>query len=362
MVTFFLFIAIIYGLFWLIGALLILRKSYDSLELEKPYEVGISIIIAAKNELENLKKNLPYFLNLNYEKYEIIIVVNNSNDDSYGFLLSQKNHKLNPILLEQTPKGISPKKFALTYGIQHSIYDYLVFSDADCIPLSKEWLNFYNQSFQNQNDIVIGVSPYCSKKNFLNRFIQWETFFTGFLYVTAVLMRIPYMAVGRNWGMKKEVFYKENGFHKHLGILSGDDDLFIQNLENNYRFDVLIHPLSQTISEPKHHWKEYLEQKKRHLSVSKYYQLKTQFLLFMLNFLIITYYFSWIYIIFFGTNQILLLSLCMIFITKLISIKLLTKVFQMKITLIYCILGELILILFQLIVLPLSFLKPIKWK
>ncbi|MEN0051550.1 MAG: glycosyltransferase, partial [Bacteroidota bacterium] len=39
---------------------------------------AVSIIICAKNEAQNLKKNLPLILNQNYPSFEIIVVNDNS--------------------------------------------------------------------------------------------------------------------------------------------------------------------------------------------------------------------------------------------------------------------------------------------
>ena len=43
---------------------------------------GISVIICARNENENLKKNLPLVLNQKYEDFEVIVVNDRSWDNS----------------------------------------------------------------------------------------------------------------------------------------------------------------------------------------------------------------------------------------------------------------------------------------
>jgi len=346
--------------FWAFCGFIIKKKSYKV--LQNTGELGISIIIAAKNEIENLQKNLKTWLNLEYDNYELIIVVNNSSDESYGWLLNQVHTKLKVINIPRTPEGISAKKFALTEGVKASQYPYIVFTDADCIPVSPQWLNYFNQSFQNQNDIVFGISPYKQYSTLLNGFIQWETFFTAVLYVTAALINKPYMAVGRNWGMRKEIFFKEKGFEKHLNIPSGDDDLFIQNLQNTYPIDVLLYKNSQTVSEPQKSWSTYLHQKTRHLSSSKFYPFKTKFKLFILNFIIFSSYFYIIQINIIFKNKILFLTLCLMYLTKFISIYTIRKIIGMQIPILYYFVGDIVLLMFQVMILPISYLKKITWK
>ena len=52
----------------------------------------ISIVICAKNEVENLKKNLPLILNQNYKSYEVI-VVNDQSQDTTKYVLKDLSKK-----------------------------------------------------------------------------------------------------------------------------------------------------------------------------------------------------------------------------------------------------------------------------
>ncbi|HQB22107.1 MAG TPA: glycosyltransferase, partial [Bacteroidales bacterium] len=64
----------------------------------------VSIIIAAKNEAENLEKNLPKILNQNFNEFEIIIVLDQCTDNSLEILEKfQAENKNLKILKTQTP-------------------------------------------------------------------------------------------------------------------------------------------------------------------------------------------------------------------------------------------------------------------
>jgi cellulose synthase/poly-beta-1,6-N-acetylglucosamine synthase-like glycosyltransferase len=62
-------------------------------------------------------------------------------------------------------------------------------------------------------------------------------------------------------------------------VASGDDDLFINKAANKENTQIEIHPDSFTLSEAKKTFKEWWKQKRRHLSVSRYYKFKHKFLL-----------------------------------------------------------------------------------
>lgn len=361
---FFITISFIFlSIFWLYSGLTISLKKNKNKNRFSERQIGISVIIAAKNEYQNIKKNIDFWLNLDYKNYEVILVINNSTDESLNYVQNIKNQKLKVIYLENTPNDWSPKKYALTKGILSSDNEYIVFTDADCKPVSNQWLKYYNQAFLNGKEIVIGLSPYITtQKGILSLLIQWETFFTAYLYTFTAILQKPYMCVGRNWGLKKEVFFQEKGFEKHKNILGGDDDLFIQNLEKNYLIEVLLEPNSQTISEPKNHFNDYIIQKKRHYSASKYYKFKSKFLLFILNFMQFINLFWILHVNYILKNENLLLILCLMKLFKFTAIQIFAHKTDFKISALNKLLGEYLLVLFQIVILPYSFFQNNRWK
>ena len=241
----------------------------------------VSIIVAAHNELHQLKELIPHLIKQNYPQFEIIIVDDRSDDDTYVFLTEQAKaySQLKIVRVEVTPDKISSKKYALILGIKAASYNTILLTDADCFPASSEWIQEMQKGFSSNKEIVLGYSPYVKKKGFLNLFIRYETFYTAFQYFSFALAGVPYMGVGRNLSYKKKLFLQNKGFGKHLSVIGGDDDLFINQVANRDNTNIVIHPSSYIYSFPKTTWKEWFLQKKRHLSVGKYYRWKHQFLL-----------------------------------------------------------------------------------
>ena len=106
----------------------------------------ISVIICAKNELNNLKKNLPILLVQNYFNYEVIVVNDQSSDSSILFLneLAANNKDLVIVDIDDFVKHTPGKKFALTLGIKTAKHEHILLTDADCIPTSKDWIKQRN--------------------------------------------------------------------------------------------------------------------------------------------------------------------------------------------------------------------------
>ncbi|MFK7775582.1 MAG: glycosyltransferase [Saprospiraceae bacterium] len=248
---------------------------------EKP----VSIIICARNEAKNLEKNLPRILNQNYRSFEVVVVNDNSNDNTHNILLKYKKiySNLQIINLNAKPRGMVGKKFPLKIGIESSKYSTLLLTDADCCPSSSEWLFCMQSRITDTTKIVLGYGPYTVHPTLLNRFIRFETVYTAIQYFSFALAKLPYMGVGRNLAYQKELFTESSGFEKHQHIASGDDDLFINEVANGENVSIVLEKESFVYSEPKTTWRDYYRQKSRHLSTATSYQLKHQILLGLLS-------------------------------------------------------------------------------
>ena len=245
----------------------------------EPYSGPVSIIICARNEAENLSKNLEPILEQEYPEFEVIVVDDNSSDKSWEILLDIKNKYpiLQPIQIkEQTPPG---KKAALSRGIEAARFEKLLLTDADCRPLTKYWLARMAAALAGEKEIVLGYSPYILHAGFLNIFIRFEAVYTAIQYFSFALLRLPYMGVGRNLAYVKSIFHEHQGFRSHQHITSGDDDLFINQAANGRNTAIMIHPDTFTASAPKRSWRGYYYQKSRHLTTGSRYKFSHQLLL-----------------------------------------------------------------------------------
>lgn len=262
----------------------ILRKEP---KLDTNSHKAVSVIICAHNESVNLKKLLPILLSQNYHKYEIVVVNDRSYDETEDYLkelFATHSDKIKIVTVDDIPSKMDPKKYALTLGIKAAKHDYVLLTDADCVPYNNNWILQMQSHIQNDSCIVLGVSQYKKIKSLLNSFIRFETFITAIQYLSFAIKGNPYMGVGRNLMYHKSIFFDNKGFHPHMDLTGGDDDLFINKVANNTNTYVAISIESQTISIPKVHLKEWVVQKTRHLSVGKHYSKGIKFSLFSIYF------------------------------------------------------------------------------
>ena len=242
----------------------------------------VSVIICSRDEAGNLVKNLPGVLIQQYRTTHEVIVVNDNSFDESKYILEeyQRAHKqLHLIELTQEARFIPGKKYPLSIGIKTAKYEIVLLTDADCVPASEFWLEKMQEGFTNGTEIVLGYGALHKKKGFFNKLVRWETLHTALQYLSYSCAGLTYMGVGRNLSYKKSVFFRHKGFSSHNHVPGGDDDLFINKAATRNNTSIVIDKDAFTLSEPPKTWKEWVKQKNRHYTTSKYYKAIHKFLL-----------------------------------------------------------------------------------
>ncbi|MGP8217384.1 MAG: glycosyltransferase [Bacteroidia bacterium] len=253
---------------------------------------SVSVIICAKDEEKFIKKNLSHVLEQDYPNFEVIVVNDCSTDGTQEILDEmQKSHpNLRSLIIHEGNVYKHGKKLPLTIGIKNAQYEYLVFTDADCRPASKEWLKDIINAFDTETEIVLGYGAYARTGGIINSLIRMDTFQIGMQYMSLAMAGMPYMGVGRNLAYKKSLFVRQKGFAPYSHVPSGDDDLFINKAASRFNTRIAACPDCVTISEPKSSLKEWVRQKRRHVSTAKYYKAST---LLMLGTITLSQYLFW---------------------------------------------------------------------
>ncbi|MFN5416970.1 MAG: glycosyltransferase [Flavobacteriia bacterium] len=242
----------------------------------------VSVVIAARNESDNLHHFLPLILNQNYPDFEVVVVNHQSIDESYNVLNALKMlypDKLKVVEVERSRHLGTGKKFPLSLGIKAAKHEYFVMTDADCAPTSDNWLRLMVSKFSDKKELVLGYAPYKVSKGFLNKIIRLDTAMIAMNYFSFALARLPYMGVGRNIAYTKKLFNSVNGFKSHYAIISGDDDLFVQDTARNKNYCIQIDDQAHCVSKAKESWASWATQKSRHYSTSPKYQVIKKLLL-----------------------------------------------------------------------------------
>jgi cellulose synthase/poly-beta-1,6-N-acetylglucosamine synthase-like glycosyltransferase len=344
---------------------------YRKLAFYKPREHAVSdepvsVVICARNEYVNLKNNLPLILEQDYPNFEVVVVNDNSQDDSIELLedMARENPRLKIVNLNQDLNFFHGKKFPLSLGIKSAAHDIILLTDADCRPSSVNWIKNMAGSFHYGIEIVLGYGGYERKRSLINYLIRYETLWVAIQYLSFSLGGQSYMGVGRNMAYRKSLFIKNKGFSSHYTIASGDDDLFINSVATKKNVAIEIGGESASLSEPKTNIGSWIRQKRRHLTTWKYYKKRFKFMLGAWSFSQVLFLALFAILLIFAYNILIVAS---IFLVRLLSQMLITKKCMNKLNekelLLISPLAEIFLIVFYLMISGVNMIsKPDKWK
>lgn len=348
--------------FWGVFSKLAFFRKKEGIESGEP----VSVVISARNEYYNLKHNLPLLFEQDYPEFEIVVVNDNSQDESLELLedMAREHKNLKIVNLNQDLNFFRGKKFPLSLGIKSASYDIILLTDADCHPASGQWIRNMAGKFRGEKDIVLGYGAYEKRGGLINLIIRHETLWTAIHYLSFALAGKAYMGVGRNMAYRKSLFYKNKGFSAHYTVASGDDDLFINSVATKNNVAVEIEHGSHTKSVPKTSFGDWVKQKRRHFTTWRYYRRKFKWLLGLWSFSQAFFLLMFVLLIVLKYNLIITLS---VFFVRIVSYLLITKLCMKRLNekelFVFSPIAELFLVVFYpLLSLVNAISKPDKWK
>ena len=241
----------------------------------------VSVIICARNESDNLRNFLPSILEQDYPDFEVIVVNDCSEDNSYEILgeYLKKYPHLRVSTVNKDPNFAHNKKFAQFIGIKAAKNEILLFTDADCKPESDKWIEGMTSHFEEEINFVLGYGGYLKKNGLLNYYIRCDSMTIAMQYLGMAIRGVPYMGVGRNLAYRRSVFFRNKGFGSHNHIVSGDDDLLVNTvaIRENTTVEFSIETHTRSISNTS--FIDWINQKKRHFTTAPYYKFRDKVLL-----------------------------------------------------------------------------------
>lgn len=226
---------LILSLVLLIPYVLLLLHIYRKLrkiELYKPScnaSLFISVVVACRNEEKRVTQLLQSLQDQNYSSdlFEVIIVNDNSADKTVALASSFKGIK-HIRIIENDGDG---KKDALLTGIRASNGNFIMTTDADCIP-GNCWIStmaaFYSD---HKPDMIIGPVSLSANKGFFGRFQELEFLSLQGITAGTAVSGNPTICNGANLAFTKSE-YLRNVDNLRFDIPTGDDVFLLHSMKN----------------------------------------------------------------------------------------------------------------------------------
>lgn len=199
---------------------------------------SFSIIIPFRNERENLLELLASLSQIEYpkEKYEIILINDDSTDDSVEITRKfiNQNDAVNILILNNKRKSNSPKKDAIETAINQTKHNWIVTTDADCIVPNK-WLKTLNTYIEkNKVKMICAPVTYRVKSTVFEQFQLLDFMSLIGATIGGFGIKKPFLNNGANLCYAKKTFIELNGFEGNNNIASGDDVFLLEKIIKHF--------------------------------------------------------------------------------------------------------------------------------
>ena len=252
----------------------------------------VSVVLAARDESHLLIKSLPVLLSQDYPNYEVVLVNDNSIDETADLVNEFKNNypNLHYVDLTSSISNIRGRKFPLALGIKAAKNEIVVLTDASSIPASPYWLQHIAGRFTRKTRVVFGGVSVVRKSGFLNALMRYDAVHNMVISFSFTLAGMPVMANGRNLAYTRTLFLKnKEKFMSQPRMPYGDDDIFMNKVARSVACDVEPDSdalISQTGLTPS----RWFQQKKAAFVTRSCYNTGARILLKSYNFLSLLFY------------------------------------------------------------------------
>jgi cellulose synthase/poly-beta-1,6-N-acetylglucosamine synthase-like glycosyltransferase len=187
----------------------------NSAETVDDFEPKVTVIVAARNEEDNIGACIESLVKLNYptNKLELIIVSDHSTDKTFSIITKfAEKHSFLIGLEAQTEQGnLKGKTNAITQAIEISTGEVLMFTDADCT-VSTEWVRQTIKYFDEKTGIVGGFTLLDAKSAFEGiQALDWLILFSTSSGTAG--WKIPLTAIGNNISVRKKAYEEMGGYY-----------------------------------------------------------------------------------------------------------------------------------------------------
>jgi len=230
----------------------------------------LSLIYTVRNEATRLKNNLVPVLSINDTDFEVIVVDDFSQDNSFQVLglLRGRSDRLKVSTLHQETRFST--KMAQNLALKAAGYDWILTVPISYENATSEWVSGISNALDNNKTVVVSYCSAQSSGGFINRIYRIESYLSFTKSVGYILNNYPFVYSEENVAFQKKKYFEIGGHglkitepYANLELLI---NFFIRKKTTTILFqsDTAIKKTEDLI------WNDYLDILKKSLRIEKH--------------------------------------------------------------------------------------------
>jgi hypothetical protein len=230
----------------------------------------ISLIYTVRNEEIRLKNNLAPVLSINDCDFEVIVVDDFSQDNSFQVLgmLRGRSDRLKISTLHQETRFST--KMAQNLAMKAAKYDWILPVPISYENATSEWISGISNVLDNNNTVVVS---YCSAQNsggFVNRIYRIENFLLFTKSVGYILNNFPFVYSEENVAFQKKKYFEIGGHGLKISEPYANLELLINFFIRKKTTTILFQSDTAIKKTEDFIWNDYLDILKKSLRIEKH--------------------------------------------------------------------------------------------
>jgi glycosyltransferase involved in cell wall biosynthesis len=194
------------------GKVLFRKKNNNGVSVEQP----VSLILTVRNQEENLKNNLPGILSLENPNFEMVVVDDYSEDNSYMVLglLKERYKRLKFSILNQDTRF--SMKLAQNIALKAAEFDWVLTSPITLSGVDPNWLASMVKMLPEEKNVVVAYSGVVRGKGFFHHLFRIETYYQYLKSTAYILNGIPFVYSDENVAFRKSKYFEVGGYGQKI--------------------------------------------------------------------------------------------------------------------------------------------------
>jgi len=259
-----LFIIRMLFLFLFTGRILFQKKTIET------SPAPLSLIYTVRNEAIRLKNNLAPVLSINDADFEVIVVDDFSQDNSFQVLgmLRGRSDRLKVSTLQQETRFST--KMAQNLALKAASYDWILSVPISYENASTEWISGISNALDSNKTVVISYSSAQNASGLINRIYRIENYLSFTKSVGYILNNFPFIYSEENVAFQKKKYFEIGGHGLKISEAYANLELLInffirkQTTTILFQADTAIKKTEDLI------WNDYLDILKKSLRIEKH--------------------------------------------------------------------------------------------